>query len=153
MMLKPISVPFEPIHLEMMRARPMDRSFVDGQAAAAGGMERLAERLAEGRSIALLLGDRVLALGGVQPVLPHVGEAWMFAAQGVGRYPIALHKAACRLYDGVLDQGRVTRLQCLVPLAFPEAVRWIERLNFHREAVLKGIAPDGSDMAVYARFA
>ena len=95
-----------------------------------------------------LIGDRVVAVGGVFKMWEGRGVVWSLIDQSAGEHFVAIHKAA----KGILDAAPFRRLEADTPCTFAQGHRWLRLLGFHLEApCMEAYQPDGTDSALYAR--
>lgn len=94
---------------------------------------------------AITIVDRgLVACGGVQPLWPGVGNAWMYVA------PEARVKSLVEMVISYLSQADFHRIQCIVQKDFSKGRRFVRWLGFHREAVLRKYTSDKKDVVLYA---
>lgn len=102
------------------------------------------------QGIALEVDGRVLAIGGITRMHEGVGEVWGLLAPAIHAHPIFLHKAGRRL---VAAGHTYRRLQATAAARDLRACRWLARLGFEREGLMRAFGPDGADHVRYARVA
>ena len=94
------------------------------------------------------LTDRPLAIAGIRPVLPGVGEAWIIVDQsGIGK-PVIM-RSVRRLLPRTVRALGLHRLQAICHVERTISQRWLGWLGFENEGVMRCYGPDRSD---YIRF-
>ena len=101
-------------------------------------------------AITLLVDEKALAFGGIQPMYPGVAEVWSFITPEAKKYPLALHKAVTqfiRLHHKALN---VHRIQTNVEFGQEAHLRWVERLGFQCEGLMYKFGPNKEDYFRYS---
>jgi hypothetical protein len=97
-------------------------------------------------------GDDLVAVAGVLPYWPGVGEAWF--SLGPGYAPRHLRAGVRRIRNFLaLVQPQYRRIQADVRAGVPGLMQWIELLGFTFESEMPRYGPDGADYYRYVRFA
>lgn len=109
------------------------------------------EHAKRGQGYSMVEGGCIVACGGVDVVWKGVGEAWTILSRHIDRFKLSLHKSALRCIGEVTETYRLHRVQAHVIKGDEKAMRWINRLGFHPEAVLTAYGPNREDYIVYAR--
>lgn len=91
--------------------------------------------------------DKVVAMGGVIPIWPGRGAAWMWMADVSGRHMVKIHRAV----ENFLIQSPFRRVEATVDIGFEPGIRWMKMLGFELEGYLKAYKPDGGDVLSFAR--
>jgi hypothetical protein len=104
---------------------------------------------AAGSAWAVVDGDEVLLLGGVQTMWEGRGMAWVLLAEGAGRRMLSITRAVRRYLDA-LDYGR---LEMYVDAGFWNGCRWAEVLGFRNETPqgMAGFLPNGNRAYMFGR--
>lgn len=138
--------PFEASHLARIVANQL------GQRELAWHDRRRLERglgeAVRGLTIFNASSGEILCCGGISEAHPQYARLWAVYAEG-----LALHDWAF-----LLDRTRHfiagqphRRIDTLVDLSAPMALRWAGRIGLRQEGVMEAAAPDGGDMAIMAR--
>jgi hypothetical protein len=131
-------IPYEPQHLLMIKPQPSQES-----------LERTPERaaqLAQYESFTGVVGDRVVAIGGLVELNPIRAYLYLIVTDEIQHQWTQLYRVARRLIDLALND--YIRLETLS--AFPEADRWLELIGFQFEGVMRRAGPDGCDAKMYS---
>ncbi|MGE4551611.1 MAG: hypothetical protein AB7D57_00770 [Desulfovibrionaceae bacterium] len=112
---------------------------------AEGGLARTVERLEpDGRA-------RVVGAGGVVAIPgTRTGDAWILPSALVPMYPLAVHRLARTVLAEAEARG-LTRIQTLILVGHERARRFIRRLGFRCEGLLRRCGHNGLDRFIYAR--
>lgn len=146
-------VPFEPGHYGRLQPRAYERRFM----AEVGDRAAYATALASfGLSFSFLAPDgTVLGCMGILPLQPGVGEAWLVLSTALpAGAPSRLWALAARLIEQELSRAMPDsfhRVQTAIPLDFPAGQRFVRRLGFRPEGVMRKYGADGSDFLRYGR--
>lgn len=100
-----------------------------------------------------LLNDslEVVACAGVIVPYQGMGEFWMIPGSLVPKYGLTVSKEAKRFIADTVERFSLHRIQATVREVDQRAVRWIERLGFEREGLMKRYGSDGRNYFMYAR--
>lgn len=139
-------VPFEPEHMVNI-----DKSDVNSKVLEfLDDLDYRAECYAKaGPAITMLLGDTVLAIGGVLRLWPGVGEAWMMVAPEGRQRGVALYKTMKVFLDNC--EG-FHRIQTSVLYGHSVAHRCIMQLGFIPEGMMVHYGPNKENYVRYVRF-
>jgi RimJ/RimL family protein N-acetyltransferase len=104
-------------------------------------------------AVTLLEADTgyVVAVGGVLPLWKGVGDVWMVGSDLVPKYPRAIYRLARAMLREASKGLTLRRLQCTVDPRYEEHVRFIERLGFTSEGLMRKFGPHGEDHVRYAK--
>jgi len=136
-------IPFKAEHLAQLQIQPGQRdtlSYVTAPAYA---------KMLEGQfAFTAMVGDEVVAVGGVTELWDNRGLVWSFVDANAGKHFVALHKAV----KEVLDFVPYKRLEADTPCEFEAGHRWLRMLGFTMEAPrMRAYRVDGGDSALYAK--
>lgn len=131
--------PFAPWHLAAIDVQPGQPELGEHR------LERGAALSATGRCFTLLDGERVLFCGGALSTHENYATLWSAVARDAGAAMLAIERRV-RRFIATLDERRV---DTTVRAGFAPARRWIERLGFTREAMLRDYFEDGEAAVVY----
>lgn len=92
--------------------------------------------------------DKVLMMGGVAQYWPGVGQAWITISDAMRGRPVLAFRVALRVFRKYLVPN-YHRIEALVPVNFPEGVRFVLALGFKLESVAHRY---GTDKLTYLRY-
>ena len=100
-----------------------------------------------------LLNDTMepIACAGVLVMWEGLGEFWMIPSRYVPKYPKTVWKEAKDFVNGSIAKFNLHRVQATVREADETATRWIERLGFQKEGVLRCFGANGENHVMYSR--
>ena len=104
---------------------------------------------APGGKYAIVHDDVTVALLGVVPVWPGVGQAWLIGTDGIGLRGVEVMKASKRIIKTLLDL-EMHRIHAYSAAFHSQAHRWLELIGFRRESTLKQYGKTGEDFYCYA---
>jgi hypothetical protein len=140
-------IPFEFAHLAAMQPR----EFEARELALLDNLEgRVDEYLAQGMAYTGIIGDRILACGGVIMLWRGVAELWLVTTGQVPEFPLAFHRAILKILALLERSMGLWRMQVAIHGEHLVSQYWVQRLGFKEEGPMPGYAPDGS---TYVRFA
>jgi len=142
------AVRFDPAHLAAFApAAPFRHDGLDAGEMAA----RAAASAAAGPAWSLLHEGRPVGCGGVAVLWPGVGEAWSLSAPDLGALALALTRLSAALLDAAAARHRLHRIQAAVHIDNGSGRRWLARLGFEEEGLMRGYGPQGDDFIRMAR--
>lgn len=109
------------------------------------------EHMRRGGGYSMVDDGKIIACGGVDVVWQGVGEAWTILSRHIEQHKLSLHRTTRCFLDNLIHMRRLHRVQAHVLKADERAVRWINALGFHAEAVLESFGPNREDYILYAR--
>lgn len=81
-----------------------------------------------------------------------VGRAWTFLSDEAVAHPMALHRFVRQKLEAFISEEGMKRIEATVDPHHPAAIRWIERLGFQCEGLMRNYGPGGTpDTFLYAR--
>lgn len=134
--------PFRPDHLERLLLQPRQdhvRHLFENP--------DYGKYLANGLAYAAVEGDTVLACAGLLPMWEGRAEAWALMGADLKRDFIAVHHAVRRF----LSIADFRRIEAVVDAEFCNGKKWMERLGFRPEGLMRAYTPDGRDCIRYAK--
>lgn len=134
--------PFQIEHLHQIVPRETIR--MDQAIAAAIRLEGL------GPAFTALAGERVIGCGGVIRLWGRVGEGWTILGAEIAEHPVWLHRTVRTMLRDIFDGMGLDRLQVNVLAASERNCRWVNRLGFQPEGLMKRFGPNGEDFVRYA---
>ena len=136
-------VPFDPFHLTLMEYRPLDEAVLSAN---------LDFMVTDGLSFTAFHRNACTLSFGIQPIWKGVAEIWMLVNRNIGKDKFIFHRSSKKLFPYIAECLQLVRLQCHVCAENVQAYRWIEKMVFNREGLLKHYGPEGRDYFVYARY-
>lgn len=109
----------------------------------------LSEFSKHGAMFTVFVDGRVVAIAGLMGLWKGVGEVWAAFAPGGERYMKTIHRKSKEVIAEALNNG-FWRIQTNVIAGFDKGIRWVERLGFKSEGVMRKYSPNGGDMIRYA---
>lgn len=141
--------PFIPEDILMIPAREPDRSI-------AAGIPDLVEsaRLYHkyGPGFTGLVDGQPIAAGGLVIIWPGVATGWAFTSDAVQKYHVSFHRAFKKMLVDLARDLHLHRVQVEVPKTHHVSRRWVQKLGFKREGIMKQYGADKQDYVRYVRF-
>lgn len=105
-----------------------------------------------GPAITLLDGEMPIGISGILcGAWKGFGEIWMIPSIHVPKYPKASYATAVQFVNYNIEKLDLYRLQTTIRENDLKAIRWIERLGFQREGLMRCFGPDKGNHFIYAR--
>jgi RimJ/RimL family protein N-acetyltransferase len=92
---------------------------------------------------------RLVWCGGIAPMWHGVGSGWMILSNVADDFPFALHRVCKTMLREAISNG-YHRIQADIPCSSERARRWILRLGFESEGIMRAYGPDGTDSERFA---
>lgn len=108
------------------------------------------EMKSKGYGFTIYHEDDVVACIGVTKIVSGVSEVWAITGKLVEKYPKDFHKMCKRIIEYAFEIDNLHRLQCTAEVGYDRTIKWLERLGFEREGMLRNYTPDGKDMYIYS---
>lgn len=136
---------FQPEHLAQIELQEA-QGHMSAEIARPGAGQMLANG---GAAFSGLVGDTVIAIGGVYEVWPGRGVAWALLSRHAGAHMVAIHRAV----HGFLLQCQLPRVEAFVDADFGAGMRWMRALGFELEtpAPMRKYTPHGRDCYLFSR--
>lgn len=93
--------------------------------------------------------DKIIFACGIKWIRQGVGQCWIIPSVYVNKYPKTFVKTIKSLIDIYCKKMNIHRLQASVEEDF---IKWIEKIDFKREAVLEKMTQDKKDEYLYVKF-
>jgi hypothetical protein len=106
------------------------------------------EKTGPARTVEDLDGQVVLCIG-IHDFWRGTGQVWALFSPLARKY-LEVPKIVLAMMESVIIQCGYERLQAVVDPLWPEAVHFMEMVNFKKEADMRKYGPNGADMALYA---
>lgn len=139
-------IDFKPEHFGQFILRGYDRSPIE----VFPDLKIRAEQLNGSPAYTGLVNGEIIGCAGVQIQWPGVGEAWMMVSTLIEKYPLFVHRSVKKALIEIQEQYQLQRIQTTVLADFETAHKWVERLGFQCEGIMRKFGPDGSDHYRYA---
>lgn len=97
----------------------------------------------------VLPNGKVLGFIGGHILHKGVVEVFGLFSDELYNYPVAFHRASLKLLLDWFYNSKIHRMQVLVRLDYLRGLRWVERLGFTVEGILRQYGPDRNDYALY----
>ena len=136
-------LPFDPYHLSLMEYRKLDEAVLSAN---------LDFMVTDGLSFSCFHRNHCILAFGIQPIWKGNAEIWMLVNKFIGKDKFIFHRSAKRLFPFIAECLQLVRLQCHVCSENVQATKWIEKMLFNQEGLLKHYGPEGRDYYVYARY-
>jgi hypothetical protein len=141
----------------MINIVPFKIEHFDQMELANRGWQRREDRLlfasypSRGPAFTLMSEDNPVCAGGIVPLWPGVAEAWMLISKYVNQYPLSVYKSVSSVMLDIIEKMELFRVQTVIKEDDKTAIRWIERLGYTREGLLRQFGPDRQDYFIYGR--
>jgi hypothetical protein len=111
--------------------------------------EQVGRNLLKGMAYTLTTNGEIIACGGVMPFWKGVGEAWVVTSPLVEKYRLAFAKVVHNKLSEIIRRNGYERVQTCVHADFMSSRRWVERMGFKPEGLMKKYI-GGQDYVRYA---
>lgn len=143
-------VPFETEHLKKLKLRP-EEAYMEQM-----DRDELARQLSQkGPAYSVFYKDKskdkLLVCAGIVILWPSVGEAWSFCDVEVRRFSREIYVYISSSLNELIKQYNLHRIQAHALTIWRSAYRFLERLGFEREGIMKRYGINGEDYYLYAR--
>lgn len=105
------------------------------------------------KGYSLFKEDLIVAAAGVHILWGGVAEGWIVMSKHGYSAPKTVARYTDRLFDGIMADNELWRIQASVSASDTKALRFASWLGFEDEGLMKKYGPDGSDYRRVARFA
>ena len=95
----------------------------------------------------LIIDDKIIGCGGIEPVWRGVGDAWLLLSRYLFEYPIAVGKHCKKMLPEMSRSFH--RVQALVLADFVKGVQFVNALGFEYEGIMKSYGPNREDFLRY----
>lgn len=104
-----------------------------------------------GEALTVLVGEEILCIGGMVPLFTGVAELWSLTAEAVITYPLAFHTSILKILDYWQNLYNLHRIQCKVVAGHDTSRKWLTRMGFEEEGLMRKYDSHGRDFYLYAR--
>lgn len=95
---------------------------------------------------------RPIGCGGIVRLWPGLGQAWVIRQADLHECRVSFHKAVREELVKIAYVLELRRVEAMVNAMWPEAIKWIEHLSFHRENTKALWGPGGETYHEYVWF-
>lgn len=141
-------VPFSSVHVKMMDLGVFDLAYLEHLEDWSGMLDGMA-RL--GYAYTGALAGKPMCCFGVIKLWPGVAEMWLIPDANLTTVARPFHRATKAFFDICMVELQLVRLQVTVHTLNVSADKWVKRLHFIEEGVLRRFGPEGADYIMYAR--
>jgi len=99
----------------------------------------------------VFVDGEILFSGGVLMLRKGFGEAWLLCSILAYRYPITVYRMAKGILEQIIEDGNLYRVRATPRTNWPTGYRFVERLGFQREGVLRKYGLHKEDCFMYGR--
>lgn len=139
-------VPFNLRHLEKLCLRPEAEDLKD--------ITRELENIyCDGPAYTAIIEDQVVFCAGITITWHGVGVAWCYADCSASKYAREVYCAQLGFLDRCTKEYGLHRVQAFALASWRMAWRYLERLGFQREGLMRKYSPNQEDYYLYARVA
>ena len=93
---------------------------------------------------------KLLGAGGFQLINLHTAWCWVDMSHEARNYIVSSYKTIKEQIESFMIEHNIKRLQAYVECDFPEAIRMVSHLGFHKESIMKNFVGD-NDAYMYVR--
>lgn len=97
----------------------------------------LAKIYTKGPAYTMCIDGEIALIAGIIRMWEGVGEAWVIATPLARKHPVSLHKLTLRYMDSIIRDTKLIRVQSIVEVGFEAGHRWIKRLGFKEEGLMR----------------
>ncbi len=95
--------------------------------------------------------ESLIFCGGIVVHYAGFGEAWVLCSPKAETLPKGVFRLAKEFLDKNIKDKKLFRVQAVVRCDWPQAQKFVEKLGFIKEGILKKYGLDQSDYIMYAR--
>ncbi|MCP4537769.1 MAG: hypothetical protein GY832_11550 [Chloroflexi bacterium] len=92
----------------------------------------------------------IIFVGGINWYWKGVGEAWVIFHRNAQRHGHRSYRTAKEVLAMLMDKSDYHRVQATARADWPQAVRMLEVMGFHREGLMEKFYPNGADAYMYS---
>lgn len=161
---EPFLIPFRAFHINFVDLRPQDSKvffsvpMVDSTralemyeksgrcwTAIVEGGTPSTQHPPEKRGVPIILG-----MGGIIPVWRGVAIGWLLTACEIERFKLFFHKTIVKMLDRAIRELSLHRIDVSVLAEHKTSIKWLERLGFKNEGLMRKFDSMGNDYYRYA---
>ena len=137
-----------PEHLDQIREMGL-RVEIDRKTIEDPEMWKMIAERSEAYSV--FVNGGLLFSGGVYMLREGFGEAWLLCSGLVYIYPLTVYRVASRLLNKIIEECNLYRVQATPRTNWSTGYRFVEKLGFQREGVLRKYGLHQEDCYMYGR--
>tara|TARA_Y100000593_G_scaffold83341_1_gene156960 strand:- start:1443 stop:1943 length:501 start_codon:yes stop_codon:yes gene_type:complete len=142
-------VPFQPFHMKLIQRNEFD---IYIEKIMPNWNDYLLSYANNGLTFTGLVDGKVYAIFGlILYPIPGLAEAWLVSDKDLGRETVAFQRAITRFFPFIAKKKQLRRIQVIIRTSHVRFLRWIKRVGFVEEGVMRNYAPDGSSFTLFAR--
>tara|TARA_R100001082_G_C4339082_1_gene149238 strand:+ start:162 stop:611 length:450 start_codon:yes stop_codon:yes gene_type:complete len=141
-----ILAPFEFKHAEALLAENVN----DDRNRPSFGTEMLEHFEQPDMAFTFIDHGHLIAIAGIQPLWPGVGEAWLLASDKLDAHKISVSRLCKRLMRQVADEQELHRVQAHMKSDWPQLSRWARFLGMEFEGTIRQMTPDREDYDMFS---
>jgi len=96
-------------------------------------------------------GDKLVVCGGVMFLRSGFGEAWFLSTPLIKKYTRQVLKLSLYYLDMIIDKYDLYRVQATPRINWPSGYKFVERLGFKREGIMRKYGLNKKDCYMYGR--
>ena len=106
----------------------------------------------QGMGYAVLDNGKPIVCFGLVELWPHVAECWLIPdVRMIKKWKFQFHKGSLNFMEEAAKELNLHRIHVTVDKHNPIALKWIRRMKFSEEGLLKKYSYSGQDMVMYGR--
>lgn len=137
-------VPFELEHLGLIELRSIENRRYEY-------MKKCRDTYLKGPAYSVFDGDSLVFCGGVVIQWDGVGECWLICNNTIKKYMREVCFYSDNYLERIIIDSHLHRVQATVPARWSKGLRFLERLGFYREGLLRKYSADKEDYYMYSR--
>lgn len=102
------------------------------------------------RKVTLVKNGQILACFGMVKFWKGSAEFWACTSKLVEKYPVFFHRQCVNLVNDAFENSGLSRIQATVQKDHARAIRWIVKLGFVPEGLMRKYYPTGEDAIRFA---
>lgn len=141
-----ILAPFEKAHAQELLAEGIN----DERARPTFGVDVLGDFSQPDMAYTFIDRGHLIAISGVQPLYPGVGEAWLIGSDRLSAHRVSVSRTCRRWMRKIANEEGLHRVQAHMKTEWAELSRWAQFLGMEREGTIKQMTPDREDYDLWA---
>lgn len=143
-----ILVPYQPHHIDLLELRDHD---IGSLTCIGNSVESLKLLHKYGPAYTGIHNGEIVGIAGVVLFWKRVGEVWLVGSNKLTECKLSFHKSVIRGLSMVASGLGMHRMQGIVPIKYPNNIKWLEKIGFEYEGMLEKYGVDGSDCVIMKR--
>jgi len=141
--------PFKLDHMKYMNIREYDKKIIDSFGKSYEQV--LKEMTFQGPSFSLFKDGQILASGGVILYWNGVAEGWLITDEKADMFPKTFYKGIKMKLEELAEKLGLHRIHMNVIEGHDKSCRWLMRMGYRFEGLMKNYGPDKSNYIRFAR--